>query len=265
MDWGGSGDASRYDRAIPLGVNVHMPSWRQNLRRLLPIPLRQFAQRAGIYLGDWMYLDTLRRRGFAPAFIIDIGAYHGDWARFARRIFPATEILMIEGQPELLPRLHTLCAREERLKVASVLLGATDGERVRFDLHETGSSVYPEGGTSKLSLDCELTRLDTVLARSERSSLPIDVLKLDVQGYEVEVLKGAQSALSRTEIAVLEASLLPINHGCPLIHDVFAFMHEAGLQLIDIGGQTRLRTGALWQTDLVYARIGSRWTRAQDT
>lgn len=236
-----------------------MASWRQQLRRLMPLSMRRFAHRAGVYLGDWMYLDTLQRRGFRPAFMIDIGAYHGDWSAFARRLFPSADILMIEGQRAQLPLLEGLCRTDPRLTVAGALLGAHDGDTVRFALHETGSSVYPEGGSTDRMVEQALTRLDTLLNAQALATRRIDLLKLDVQGYELQVLAGAVEALQRTSVVVLEASLLPINRGCPLLHEVSTHMNAAGFRLIDIGAQTRLHSGALWQTDLVYAREGTPW------
>jgi hypothetical protein len=55
----------------------------------------------------------------------------------------------------------------------------------------------------------------------------------------------------------LEASLVPINQGCPLIAEVMAFMSAAGFNLFDFCSQTRRRDGVLWQTDLMFLREGA--------
>ena len=57
----------------------------------------------------------------------------------------------------------------------------------------------------------------------------VQLLKLDVQGYELEVLKGADGLLSAAEVVLLEASLIPVNKGCPLIADVIRFMDESAI------------------------------------
>jgi hypothetical protein len=53
-----------------------------------------------------------------------------------------------------------------------------------------------------------------------------DLLKLDVQGHEMEVLKGAEKSLSLAEICLLEISLLDIGGNQPLLTDMVFFMSE---------------------------------------
>jgi hypothetical protein len=93
-------------------------------------------------------------------------------------------------------------------------------------------------------------RLDTLLKRYP----PPDFIKLDVQGYELEVLKGGPQSLHAATAILMEASTLPINQGCPLIADVFAFMDQADFRLFDFCTQVRLRNGILWQTDLLFLK-----------
>ncbi len=52
----------------------------------------------------------------------------------------------------------------------------------------------------------ETQRLDTLLAERNLASAPIKLIKLDVEGYELEVLRGAKQALERTELVVMEYS-----------------------------------------------------------
>jgi hypothetical protein len=84
------------------------------------------------------------------------------------------------------------------------------------------------------------------------------LLKLDVQGFELEVLAGAQSTLDRTEVVVSEVSLLPYNKGAPLMHEVIAYLAEREFLPYDIcGGLRRTSDMALFQTDMIFARRGS--------
>lgn len=231
----------------------------QFLRNATPIAWRRFLLRAGLYAGDWLYLDNLRRRGLHPALIIDIGAYHGEWTRFVKRIFPATRVLMVEAQAGKRALLDRLRAQWKDVDLEIALLGPQDGAQVRFTEMETGSSVMEEGsGPNRHYVTATTSRLDSVLAQRGLARSPIDLLKLDVQGYELQVLLGADEALSRTEFVVLEASLLGINRGCPLITEVLQFMSQRGFVLIDIWSQVRLSTGALWQTDLLFQCVNSR-------
>jgi hypothetical protein len=79
-----------------------------------------------------------------------------------------------------------------------------------------------------------------------------------VQGFELEVLAGAQSTLDRTEVVVSEVSLLPYNKGAPLMHEVIAYLAEREFLPYDIcGGLRRTSDMALFQTDMIFARRGS--------
>ncbi len=81
------------------------------------------------------------------------------------------------------------------------------------------------------------------------------VLKVDVQGGELEVLAGATATLEGCELVLLEASLYELVPGQPLLHDVVAFMAERGWVVYDAyGGHLRPLDGALAQIDLAFAR-----------
>ena len=79
------------------------------------------------------------------------------------------------------------------------------------------------------------------------------LLKLDVQGYEIEVLKGGARALAEAEAFLLEVPLLQYNEGAPLFAEVVEFMKDAGFVAFDICGQVRRETdGALFQVDILF-------------
>jgi hypothetical protein len=80
-------------------------------------------------------------------------------------------------------------------------------------------------------------------------------MKLDVQGFELEVLKGGGRALALSEVVILEVALLPYNDGGPLFADVVAFMNKEGFLVFDFCGQFRRESDfALFQTDVAFVR-----------
>jgi len=85
----------------------------------------------------------------------------------------------------------------------------------------------------------------------------VDFIKMDVQGYELEVLRGATRAMAQAQAIYLEVSLVPINQGCPLIDEVMQFMTGRGFRLLDFCSQNRRKDGILWQTDLMFVRNGT--------
>jgi glycine cleavage system regulatory protein len=85
----------------------------------------------------------------------------------------------------------------------------------------------------------------------------VDFMKLDVQGYELEILRGAARAMEQAQAVYLEVSLVPVNDGCPLFNEVMQFMDAKGFRLLDFCSQTRRKDGVLWQTDLMFVKTGS--------
>ena len=203
------------------------------------------------YLRDW---------GARPGKVIDVGAYHGEWTKMFRQIFPDAEALMVEAQERLRPVLEN-CVREQggAVKFEIALLGAKDGEKVSFvELGGgTGSSVFEEASPihHRTKVEKQLRTLDPIAL--DHGFADADFLKIDVQGYELEVLKGASSILSSVEFVLVESSLIPINKGCPLIHEVMAFMAARGFRLLDFCSQIRRHDKALWQTDLLFIKSDS--------
>jgi hypothetical protein len=141
----------------------------------------------------------------------------------------------------------------------TALLGAHAGQEVEFSQMETGSSVFDEASPyARKRLKKTLVTLDNLL-EAYKDFQQLDFLKLDVQGYELEVLKGASTLLQHTEFVLMETSLIPINTGCPLIFEVITFMNSMGFQTMDFCSQVRRKDGALWATDLLFINKSSRF------
>jgi len=232
----------------------------------MPLRVRRTIGRTGVFFGtdDLHYPDmalslrNIGRLGFQPRFTVDVGAFEGDWTKLCRKAFPGTRILMVEAQPGKVGQLQSVASSlGGDIGVVAALLGPEDGLDVPFHEMETGSSVFPESSEKPREQRTMTTRrLDSVL--EDRGAPPVDFLKLDVQGYELEVLKGAPVALGQAEVVLMEVSLLQVNAGAPPFEDFIAFMDRAGFRTFDICGQGRRRDGVLWQVDLMFLRKGSR-------
>ena len=205
------------------------------------------------------FLEFVRGLGFAPAFVVDVGAHRGHWTELARDVFPAAEVLMIEPQPEVRADLDAVCARLPGVRRVEVAVGAA--EEIR---HQTiwedlqGSSFLPAPEPARIATGeqrpVRVRRLDDVLAEECGGRAP-DLVKLDVQGFELEVLRGAPSLFGRTELFVLETSLYEFLDGLPLLREVIGFMAERGYEIYDVAGYIRRPVdGALGQLDVAFAR-----------
>jgi FkbM family methyltransferase len=248
-----------------LGGNVFLGAWRSlaesTRMRLMPQLLEfvpeyaKFRMRFPTLQG---LLEHLKNNGFAPSAIVDVGAYVGDWSRTAAGVFPSAPLLMIDANPKNEEALQN--AQREigaRSNYLVTLLGPEAKPSVRFYTLGTGSSVLPELTTyARGETTLPMNTLDSVAGAIARQA-PI-LLKLDVQGFELEVLGGGESVLKQAEVVLLEAALLPYNEGAPLFQEVVRFMAEAGFAVYDFCGQSRRETDwALLQTDVVFARNDS--------
>lgn len=198
-------------------------------------------------------LRKLAKRGLMPERIVDAGAFQGDWSRMAHAIWPAAAQIMIEANPDKKPLLETVSsALEAELHVA--LLGAEEGREETFYIMESGSSVFEENSPLDRNAQTIPTRqLDTLLAGRR-----VDFLKVDVQGFELEVLRGAREILQSVQAVLLEVSLIQVNKGAPLMAEVVGFMAERGFEVGDILEiHHRPLDRATNQADLLFVPRGS--------
>jgi FkbM family methyltransferase len=230
------------------------------LRRILPVAIKRQIRPLAALLRPRepipsvvATLGYLKQWGFNPETIVDVGAYHGEWTKMVKGVFPSAKVLMVEAQETKTDILNAVCAHYgATVTFELALLGSLDGKAVEFVEMETGSSVLEEQSPyPRVKVVKRTTTLDTLIRRSCKWD-KIDLLKIDVQGYELQVLFGAMTILENCDFVLLEASLIPINRGCPLIADVTAFMQKNGFRIFDFCSQSRRKDGALWQTDLMF-------------
>ena len=137
-------------------------------------------------------LLRLKALGFAPATIYDIGAYRGGWTRLAAEVFPDAAFVLFEANADNAAHLAGL-------RHFTVALSAADGEKPLFLPREgdaTGTSLYRENSAhydpgNLVVRKVATARLDTLVA-AERLP-PADLIKIDVQGAELDVIAGAKA------------------------------------------------------------------------
>jgi FkbM family methyltransferase len=169
----------------------------------------------------WSDVKTLLAAGEIQT-VFDVGANEGQSAREFLRHFPRARIFSFEPTPATYQQLACFAETQTRLTPVNKALGEVPG-RVAFNenaFHQT-NSILPSNPRSEEYLgpaviDCqrkievEMTTLDDFC--SQESVTGIDLLKMDVQGFELFVLKGAQGLLSARKIGciVLEVSFISL-------------------------------------------------------
>lgn len=216
-------------------------------------------------MGDLQaFLEDLRARGFLPETILDVGAFNGCWSRTAKAVFPEANCYLIEPQAEMRADLDQFCAEFPGSRWFPVAAGAVADERELTIWTEdlSGSTLLFPAVEDAAAHGMETRRVPvlTLDALIAGGSLPVPQLaKLDVQGFELEVLRGAGALLDSTEVLILEVTLLEaINPEWPVLHEVVAFLAEYGYHLYDIPGFVRRPAdGALAQIDACFVKTDS--------
>jgi FkbM family methyltransferase len=174
-------------------------------------------------------LHTLNKRGFIPKTVIDCGASVGDWTRAVLNAFPGAEFVMIEPREACSKHLQPMAS--DSVLYVRELLGSIRSAAILYD-HGEQSSVYRDYNNNKWGEPTKFKteRLDNIVIDPPT---PI-MIKLDVQGAELEVLKGAEKILGDVEVIFMEVSLFPFMAGIPLITDVLVEMDELGFMVYDV-------------------------------
>lgn len=240
---------------------------KQLIKSMMPAPIRDFLiwiykfypyRPSSTFPSQEGAFATLKALGWSPKTCIDVGAYDGRWATMFRNIFPDSKVLMIEGQVGKKDFLEkTAASASDKLSYEIAVLGANEGQEVSFVEMESGSSVFEETSSyPRTKRIVKLTKLDNLL-KLHPEFIHSSAIKLDTQGYELEILKGAHDLLKHLEVILLEVSLIQINKGAPLFAEIINFLTANQFILFDFCSQIRRKDGVLWQTDLMFIRDGA--------
>ena len=200
------------------------------------------AARAGkpFSLSAFRLVSQVRHRFGVPATVLDVGANKGQFSRAAATAFPGARIIAFEPLESVAAEWRRHLADVAQAEIHVCALGAEDGT-VSFHPHEysLSSSVLPlaegagaegGGGAGELAaVEVPVRRLDDVVTLDDLRA-PL-LAKLDVQGYELEVLRGAEATLGHVDALVVELAFERHYAGQPLFTEVLAHLGERGFAL----------------------------------
>jgi len=184
-------------------------------------------------------LDAISRHLRPDDIACDVGANKGRFIYWLSRWCRDGRVVAFEPQPDLALRLAKICAS---LKLDNVTVEAkavyshSGGQDLFIPIgHQPGASLHKPDGADFATVAVPLVSLDDYFAESDRVAL----LKIDVEGAELGVLKGAERILRQHKpLLVFECENRHLASGN--VHDVFSWLEQLGYEGQFISGHQLL-------------------------
>jgi len=217
----------------------------------------------GVGLATYLKLAKPAFQRLSVRAVLDVGAHTGQFALAARAAFPGAQILAFEPLPDCFAVLQRTKTGDASFLAFNCGLGRQQGE-FAFERNDfTASSSFLRmtirhqdefTHTKRIqTIRVPVRRLDDAMAEAGVDG-PL-LVKIDVQGFEREVMQGGRATMARAAAAIIETSLETLYEGQPLFGDMLAFMGELGFSF---GGTfdeiTSPHDGRVLQMDAIFFR-----------
>lgn len=191
-------------------------------------------------------------------YVVDVGAERGMWSEAVLDLFKPTTLLSIEPSPQSAAELRRRVSKHQRCEVVECAVGAEAGSATLHVMSDplwnslltqsdAANDLYQpvqEEGT----VEVKMSPLDEVVAHLPR----IDILKIDVQGYELNVIEGATEALKKTCLLMLETNFVSHYEGDELFCELHQAVTSRGFQLHRIASPYYSDAGRLLYADAIF-------------
>lgn len=248
---------------VPLRIDLQ-PAQSTHLRRVRKLLrlLRRPAYRPALRYGVGAGIEHEAVPFDEPfATVIDVGANAGQFGLFAAANFPDAALVCFEPLPGPRSKLIKVLGGHQRLSVSHIAAGATAGHGCFHVSRSSASSsllaptaamatVFP-GTDEQAVVEVETQRLDdAMIGELARPAL----LKIDVQGAELDVLRGAEELLHQIDQIYVECSFFELYEGQALLDDVVVHLKQRGFTLRGMFALARDRQGHCLQADCLFSR-----------
>lgn len=192
--------------------------------------------------------------------VVDVGANHGEWSHDLLFFCQPRRLLLVEPDPGL---GDALAARFAGVPGFTLHRSAVGEREATLDFHlmegaHMNSFLLPQPDVAAVyGSEFSVTRTVPVPVQpldALTADIPkIDLLKIDVQGYEQHVLRGATDTLRRTGAVLLEVNFVSHYKGDLLFHELDRLMNDHGFALSGYSTPVRSEHLAMWG-DALYLR-----------
>lgn len=190
--------------------------------------------------------------------VIDVGAFKGDFIDMIKKHRQIKTALIVEPMVEL---CELLKKKYNKFNYEILMTAITDYKgKVEFNKNKflETSSILEFKDINKVSsidtecdskIEVECTTTDDLV--KEKKDL-IDVIKIDVQGAEIYVLKGATETLKQCRFLIIEVSFKSVYEHSALFAETHEFLAGMGMKLVEIEPVFRADSGEILQADVLY-------------
>lgn len=192
--------------------------------------------------------------------VVDIGANRGQFALAVRHCSKKARIVSFEPLPGPAEQWRAVFASDARAEVVEAAVGQQTGEaEIHVSARDDSSSLLPiaerqdalfpgtaEVGTAKI----RVFRLMDALAATEIAAPAL--LKLDVQGFELQTLIGCEDLLEHFSWVYVECSFVELYAGQALADDIITWLHDRGFRLDGVYNLTYDEKGRAIQGDFLF-------------
>ena len=196
------------------------------------------------------------------ATVVDVGANVGQFALLCRVLYPNARIHSFEPMSSAADVFDKVFAQQTGVELHRSALGRAGG---RTNIHVTrradSSSLLEPKAQSEIFPGTDVTGTEEVIVATLAEALDGKelrqpaLLKIDVQGFEGEVLKGCSSLLYRFEYIFVEASFIELYANQPLAHEIVAWLRDRSFDLEGVYmGTHSVRHGLAVQGDFLFRR-----------
>ncbi|MEO6852039.1 MAG: FkbM family methyltransferase [Mucilaginibacter sp.] len=212
------------------------------------------------YIDSLELLELIRDDKFAVKVIFDVGANIGTWTLLAKSIFPNATIHAFEPLPAHIQKFNSITHKLNNTSIHQFCLGNEDTTTViNVSSFSDSSSIlnatpleYEQFGISKSGEETvSVKRTEELIASS---ILPVpDVIKLDVQGFELEVLKGLGKYLNQVSYLIVEVSFKKYYYEQALFLDIANYLSGYKFNIYAFANTTPLGR-ELGQIDVLFKK-----------
>lgn len=194
--------------------------------------------------------------------VVDVGANKGQFALAAAHRYPDAKIFSFEPVPEVYRQLQHNTRATPAIATFNCALGNSNGTLEFFShvySHASSALKVSDLQQQLMPQTADARRIQVVVKRldSLRAELPLQapvLLKLDVQGFEKEVLLGASHSLAQVDYLLFETSFVRMYEEEPLFDEMHDFVKSHGFELVAPVGFLQSEQLQILQMDLLYKK-----------